>query len=211
MTDPFSKAIRELIPWNVYRRRKLQQLNHTLIGLGDFSQQAAVRRLAELKDEEELNGFVYLGESRWLESRLHLKKEDYDAWAFRMLRQFVFPEMTYSVTFDVGDCWRGYTENLDILWIPEIAARLSIELKYLDVLLPGGQNGPGADTLRLAFSILHDLAYYVDLASQNYTRAAWIDQIELNPCGTGWSMYLMNEYGSIGSVEFCDEQVVRDG
>lgn len=216
MNDPFGARIRKYIPWPEYRALEASQAAISLIGRATIGVDEIKARQAILLQYEASLGFVYFGERKWLETRLNSNRDmPYSTWVANELEQNIFPGGFARETDSMlGSCWKGYKDDSELFWSsPDLSS--PIALNYVEVLIREAEESSPRPEAGRVFEVLHDLAYYLHLAGhvRSYANSGEVglDALVFWPQQSRWEMYLGNEYGSIGSVLFDDQEIVAYG
>ncbi|MCA9015828.1 MAG: hypothetical protein KDA77_10895, partial [Planctomycetaceae bacterium] len=207
MDDLFATTERRYLPWPLYRELETKAARRTLIDQTDFSTETATARLKDLMTLEQDQGFVYLGERKWLESCLMNHQLSYATWVLNQFNKLFEDGLSQETEETIGTCWRGYTENVGPIWLPEEYSDSTIQFGEINILIPGDDSGPYPDKLCQAFEILHNLCYYLNHAGKLYRETVFLKEIIIHQENQHWTAELCNDYGSVGSVEFEEGEI----
>ncbi|QDU07535.1 hypothetical protein [Gimesia aquarii] len=207
MNDIFATKQRHYIPWPEYRKIEEEASHGTLIGQSGILLPKLNDRLKYLASAEDRDGFVYFGERKWLESCLVNGEITYSTWVLYQLNEVFQNGLLKDFEDTLGICWGGYTENVSQFWLPHELTSSLIQFDNIKLLIPGDESGPKPSRLCEAFEILHNLAYYLNNASVRYHETVFLDEIVIQDREKLWRIDLLNDYGSVGSVEFVGQEI----
>jgi len=215
--NTFSTPDRRFYPWEAYKILKVELAGGSLVGEGEISSHAIRERVDRLTDLESTLGVVYVGEKRWLESRLLASSnQPYSDWVFERLRD-IFPGGLRFQPYlwkDQPDLlnWSAYTEDVSFIHAFEETSNNSVLMDCILITMSGESNGADPTCLATVFEILHDLPYYlVAAAPRNYPlEKVSLGEIFVPKDSEVWMMELISDYGASVPVHFKGDEVYYD-
>jgi hypothetical protein len=214
MKDPFSKHIRRFVAWPDVQGFQQELEQRSLIGISDLSLVQIHDRVSELERYESRFGFVFCGEKQWLLTvGSNGQIGPYEVWVHSQFEDVIFAGqgLTRKDEDKLGVCWQGYSEDLSYFVAFDELKHPSIKMDNLLLTVPGTETGPASDHLIVAFQIMHNLCYYLHHAGQKMSKISedlFLDEIVVGPEKGFWTMDLINEYGSVGAVNFSGQGIV---